>query len=139
MPARRTLNEQLASLMSEAELVNSIMELMATLQVQRYCHFRPARRHDPRTGRDRYITPVQGHVGFPDIVAALFAECKRQSETPTLEQQVWLSALGISHAHQLCDSVLVRTWKPADWISGSIRSDVEWLVGGSKGRRRPDG
>lgn len=58
----------------------------------RVSHFRAA-----RTGKG-YRTPVEGHVGFPDLVLAragvVFAwELKGAGGRPTVEQRAWLAEL----------------------------------------------
>lgn len=68
-------------------------------------HFRPA-----MTQRGRWITPMAGDAGFPDLVLAkggrvLIAELKSDSGKPTAAQKAWLAALG-GHG---------RLWQPRNW------------------------
>src|SRR5262245_496140 len=68
-------------------------------------HFRPA-----KTQRGRWITPMAGDKGFPDLVLAkdgrvLLAELKTDKGTPSPEQVAWLAAVG-THG---------RLWRPDDW------------------------
>ena len=92
-------------------------------------HRRLVREADPEAGEDRaradalaagdhqrgrWLTPVQGDVGFPDLVLArqgrlIFAELKREGRKPTPPQQGWLEVLAT------CAGVEVYLWTPADW------------------------
>lgn len=68
-------------------------------------HFRPA-----MTRGGRWVTPMTGDAGFPDLVLAkdgrvLLAELKRDSEKPTPAQNAWLAAAG-GHG---------RLWQPRHW------------------------
>ena len=69
----------------------------------RVAHFRPA-----QTQSGRWITAMQGDVGFPDLVLAragkvLFAELKSESGKLTRKQMEW--------AHELR---IMRIWRPRD-------------------------
>lgn len=75
-------------------------------------HFRPA-----QTQRGRWITPMAGDKGFPDLVLAkhgrlLLAELKTDKGRPSREQEAWLAALG-SHG---------RLWRPAQW--GEVQHEL---------------
>lgn len=68
-------------------------------------HFRPG-----KTQRGRWVTPMQGDKGAPDLILAkdgrvLLAELKRSKGKPTPEQVEWLTAAG-GHG---------RLWRPENW------------------------
>lgn len=68
-------------------------------------HSRPA---IARSGR--WLTPLQGHKGLPDLVLArggqvILAELKSDKGRASVEQRAWLGALG----------TYGRLWRPADW------------------------
>lgn len=70
----------------------------------RVAHFRPA-----RTARG-WVTAMQGHKGFPDLVLArngqlILAELKSDTGRVDPEQRKWLAALG----------TYARLWRPDDW------------------------
>ncbi len=72
-------------------------------------HTRPALNQ-----RGRWLTPVQGDVGFPDLVMArqgrvIFAELKQEGKRPSPHQRAWLDTLAT------CAGVEVYLWTPADW------------------------
>jgi len=72
-------------------------------------HTRPA-----LTQRGRWLTPIQGDAGFPDLVLVragrvIFAELKRNGARPTPAQRGWLDALG------QCAGVECYLWRPDDW------------------------
>ena len=92
---------------SEAELLRDVIKL-ARMCGYRVHHCRPAQ---IRSGR--WVTPIQGDPGFPDLVLAkrddiLFAELKVDSGKLTEAQQDW---------HHVTDSII---WRPKDWLSGEI-------------------
>lgn len=69
------------------------------------CHFRAA-----LTQRGRWVTPLQGDKGAPDLLLAkdgrvLLAELKKTGGKPTPEQKAWLAAAG-GHG---------RLWLPENW------------------------
>ena len=71
-------------------------------------HARPA---PTRSGG--WATPIQGNIGFPDLVLAkqgrlVFAEVKTERGTLGEYQQEWLDALD-------GEGRLVTVWRPADW------------------------
>lgn len=90
--------------LSEADFQRRVMDA-ARVAGYRVAHFRPA-----LTQRGRWVTPMSGDTGFPDLVLAkggvvLCAELKRDGGKPTPEQLLWLDALG-DHG---------RLWRPSDW------------------------
>jgi len=106
---------------TEREFQRAVVEL-ARLMGWRVHHTRPA-----LTQRGRWLTPIQGDAGFPDLVLCrpprlIVAELKRVGGKPTAEQQGWLDAL---HA---CAGVECYLWTPADWDA-----IVRMLTGGKYG------
>jgi len=92
----------------EKDFQRAVIDL-ARLTGWRVHHTRPA-----LTRRGRWLTPIQGDAGFPDLVLVragrvIFAELKRVGGKPTAEQQAWLEAL------QACAGVEVYLWTPNDW------------------------
>ena len=90
--------------LSEGDFQRRVMDT-ARIAGWRCAHFRPA-----QTQRGRWVTPMAGDKGFPDLVLAKagrlwVAELKRDVGKPTAEQTAWLAALG-EHG---------RLWRPADW------------------------
>ena len=88
---------------TEAEFTGKVIRL-AILYGWQVCHFRPA-----RTARG-WRTAIQGHAGFPDIVAVRYgrkvaAELKVGTNKPTEDQSLWLNHWGK-------DAYL---WYPSDW------------------------
>jgi hypothetical protein len=78
----------------------------ARLTGWRVAHFRPAM---VRSGR--WATPMQGDVGFPDLILArngevVAAELKVKGKV-TPEQQAWIDELG--------GDVRACVWRPQDW------------------------
>jgi hypothetical protein len=60
----------------------------------------------------KWATPIQGHKGFPDIVAVreriIWAELKKVGSYLSAEQKVWRDALiGTGAEYYL--------WRPSDW------------------------
>jgi hypothetical protein len=93
---------------AERDFQRTLIEY-ARLRGWRVYHARPA-----LTQRGRWLTPVQGDVGFPDLVLArqgrlIFAELKREGRKPTPLQQGWLEVLAT------CPCVEVYVWTPRDW------------------------
>jgi hypothetical protein len=89
---------------SEADFQRRLMDT-ARLAGWRCAHFRPA-----MTQRGRWVTPMAGDKGFPDLVLAkdghvLIAELKTDVGKTTPEQREWLEALG-GHG---------RLWRPQHW------------------------
>jgi hypothetical protein len=92
----------------ERDFQRAVIDL-ARLTGWRVHHTRPA-----LTRRGRWLTPIQGDAGFPDLVLCrggrvIFAELKRVGGKPTAEQQAWLEAL------QACAGVECYLWTPDDW------------------------
>lgn len=77
-------------------------------------------------------------AGFPDLVivgtSVIFAELKSATSDMTKAQTAWADA--ISEAGNGCHFL----WRPADWWSGAIRTQLEALItraAGQPRRRRP--
>jgi hypothetical protein len=92
----------------EKDFQRAVIDL-ARLTGWRVHHTRPA-----LTRRGRWLTPIQGDAGFPDLVLVragrvIFAELKRVGGKPTPAQRAWLEAL------QACAGVEVYLWTPNDW------------------------
>jgi len=92
----------------ERDFQRAVIDL-ARLMGWRVFHARPA-----LTQRGRWLTPIQGDAGFPDLVLCrpprlIVAELKRVGGKPTAEQQAWLEALAS------CAGVECYLWTPADW------------------------
>lgn len=90
--------------MSEADFQQRVMDT-ARLAGWLCCHFRPA-----KTQRGRWVTPMAGDKGFPDLALAkggrvLLAELKTDDGKPTPQQVAWLAAAG-GHG---------RLWQPRHW------------------------
>ena len=73
----------------------------------------------------KWSTPVQGHVGFPDLVLAhvgrgfLFVELKRKPNKLTDEQLRWMSTLYDCGFHDRA-----QVW----WMPEELDARVQWLV-----------
>ncbi len=94
--------------MTERDFQQAVIDL-ARLMGWRVHHTRPA-----LTQRGRWLTPIQGDAGFPDLVLCrpprlILAELKRVGARPTPQQQGWLDALSA------CTGAEVYLWTPADW------------------------
>lgn len=92
----------------ERDFQRSVIDL-ARRTGWRVHHTRPA-----LTQRGRWLTPVQGDVGFPDLVLCrpprlIVAELKRVGGRLTAAQRGWLDALG------QCAGVECYLWRPEDW------------------------
>jgi len=88
--------------LSEAAWTGRVIDI-AQLHGWRVAHFRPA-----QTAKG-WRTPMQGHVGFPDLVLArdgdvLLAELKVGRNKLRSEQQLWADAIGDQF----------RLWRPED-------------------------
>jgi hypothetical protein len=110
---------------TEREFQRAVVEL-ARLMGWRVHHTRPA-----LTQRGRWLTPIQGDAGFPDLVLCrpprlILAELKRVGGKPTVEQQAWL------HALASCAGVECYLWTPADWdsVARTLKRLVETAHGG---------
>jgi hypothetical protein len=104
---------------TEREFQRAVVEL-ARLCGWRVFHARPA-----LTRRGRWLTPIQGDTGFPDLVLCrpprlILAELKRVGARPTPAQRGWLDALAS------CAGVECYLWTPADW-----NAIVRTLTGGN--------
>lgn len=106
MRAKATILEMATS---EREFQRQVLEL-AGLKGWLAHHTRPA-----MTSKG-YRTPIQGHVGFVDLVLAhpqagrlVLAELKAECGRLSPHQRVWLDALG------RCPGVTVAVWRPSDW------------------------
>lgn len=79
-------------------------------------HLMRWRVHHGRAGQTkdgRWVTPIQGDSGFPDLVLArekrvIFAELKSDTGRVRPEQQAWLDVLHTTKAE-------VYVWRPDDW------------------------
>jgi len=92
----------------EKEFQRAVIEY-ARMMGWRVHHTRPA-----LTQRGKWITPVQGDTGFPDLVLCrpprlILAELKRVGGKVSVAQREWLSAL------QACTGVECYIWYPNDW------------------------
>jgi len=100
---------------TEAELQRATIEL-GRLLGYRVTHFRVA------LTRKGWRTPVEGDVGFPDLVLVgrgrvLYRELKVGRNRLTVEQGEWLEALEAAG----CD---VGVWRELDWHSGGIEAEL---------------
>lgn len=91
--------------MNEADFATQVYDLLSRFQ-WRWTHFRPA-----LTGKG-WRTPLQGHAGFPDIIAIrggrfLVLELKGDGGKVTAEQQEWLDLFRAGSAE-------VHVWWPDD-------------------------
>ena len=87
-------------------------------------HVRPG-----MTGNGRWMTHVQGHIGFPDLVLAhqerglIFAELKADRGRISPEQSDWLQRLTATGAE-------AYVWRPRDFhfivqrLSGQLQKDT---------------
>ena len=92
----------------EKDFQRAVIDL-ARLTGWRVHHTRPA-----LTREGRWLTPIQGDAGFPDLVLCrggrvIFAELKCNGARPTPAQRGWLEAL------QACAGVECYLWTPDDW------------------------
>ena len=120
--------------MTEKELQRRVMRLAKELGWRRF-HVKPA---PMRNRKGRYITPVDGEAGFPDLVLVrdgrlLFAELKSERGQLSAEQMAWrhqlqqVEASSGMHVENLatgfgvdCRNVQVFVWRPQDWDDGTI-------------------
>lgn len=106
--------------MSEDELLRSVIDACRTLGL-RTVHFRPA-----LTQTGKWRTPVQGDgKGWPDLTIVgpggiLFRELKAERGATTPEQRQWISWLTEAGCN-------VAVWKPRDWHSGRIITELKAL------------
>lgn len=106
----------LARTMTEDDLKEAVVAA-AGLHGWLVHHCRPARVH--RGDADAWATPVEGNVGFVDLVLAhpsrgvLFRELKSERGTLDDAQRLWLATLSNGGAN-------VGIWRPRDWVGGAI-------------------
>lgn len=102
--------------------------LLKHLQVM---HQRPCRT------ADGWRTAIQGHKGFPDLVIAgpgglIIAELKSTTGRFTLEQGTWMNILAGAHiAMGQPDRLIIEEWRPGDWTSGRIRTQIDLIARGT--------
>lgn len=106
--------------MTEGQLLRNVVDLCAWLGL-RVHHCRPART------ASGWRTPIQGDVGFPDLVVAgeggvVFAELKSRTGRLSAGQQVWRDVL-------LGSGQVWLLWQPSDWPD-RIRAVLEPLSKG---------
>src|ERR1035441_3225792 len=107
----------IAAAMSEAELLGNIP--LGTRKRPGMCE---------RYGLTWYHTynSEKSPSGFPDLVIAgrwvVYRELKRQTEKPTKTQREWIAALEAAGAD-------VGVWRPSDWLSGRVQSELAALAG----------
>jgi hypothetical protein len=97
---------------SEAEFTSAVIDL-ARLLGWRVTHFRPAQ---VRPGK--WVTPLQGDPGFPDLVLArdgvvILAELKSDKGRLGPGQPEWAEQIGAQY----------RLWRPRDL--GQIRQELQ--------------
>ena len=110
MAKRTTAKNVIANAMTELELQRAVLELAKQLR-WRVTHFRPARVRD-----DRWVTPIDGDPGFPDLCLArkgivLFFELKAERGKLTTDQELWREAVGLGRHFVI---------RPTDWQSGLV-------------------
>jgi hypothetical protein len=114
--AAKSRTRKLALAMSEDDLQTSVIDL-ARLYGYKVAHFRSVK-VTKKDGSTYWQTPVQGEVGFPDLILlrdgrGLAWELKSQRGQPTPAQTQWLSAFKLAGF----DARIIR---PSDWLSGEI-------------------
>lgn len=98
----------MAAGMTEREFQDQVIAL-ATLLGWKCHHVRAG-----MTRNGRYMTHVQGHVGFPDLVLAhpkrgvIFAELKSENGRVDDAQKAWHVVLSEAQTE-------VHVWRPKDW------------------------
>ena len=93
--------------LSEKDFQKQIVELAEIYGWQIHAEL-PAQRQS-----GNWVTPIQGHKGFPDLVLAkgkrlIFAELKSDKGKTSQEQNIWLLLLKQTGAE-------VYLWKPLNW------------------------
>ena len=111
--------DALAAAMSEDVLLESVIALARALGWKVH-HCRPARKLD-----GSWSTPVQGDPGYPDLTLAkvgrlMFVELKSERGSLSAQQRAWLNILE--------REAEVWVWKPHDWLSGEVESQLRGLV-----------
>lgn len=98
---------------TEANFQQALVELAHRLG-WRVQHSRTIRTHN-----GRWMTPISGHIGFPDLVLAhprrgvIFAELKTARGRLAPDQLAWREALEPHIEYHL--------WRPADWDAIILR------------------
>ena len=109
-----------ARAMSEEQLQRNVMHAAKTLRLK-VAHFGRA-----LTPRGKWLTPTRGDAkGFPDLLivgpsGVLFRELKDQTGRLSPDQKLWIAAL-----QQAGEDVAV--WRPADWINGTVQTELDAL------------
>jgi len=103
----------LAQEMSERELLDHVIECARAFGWLVH-HDRPA-----LTRSGRWVTALQGHPGFPDLVLVrpprvLFVELKAQNGEPSEAQLHWLEQLA------QCTTPEAHVWRPREWLEGTV-------------------
>jgi hypothetical protein len=93
---------------TEREFQKAVIDLARTAGWL-VAHFRPAQAQS-----GRWLTAMQGDVGFPDLVASrgnrvLFAELKGQKGKLASDQATWVESLRQN------PGIEVYVWRPSDW------------------------
>lgn len=98
------------TIVTEQAFLHRVIDL-AKITGWRVAHFRPA-----MTARGAWVTRMDGHTGFPDLVLLrpgrlIFAELKRsrKGNTTSPEQLIWLSQLAA------VPGIEVYLWTPEAW------------------------
>lgn len=103
--------------MNEKQFQDQVIAL-AILLGWKVHHVRPG-----ITSNGRYMTHVQGHTGFPDLVLAhpergvVFVELKSENGRVAPEQKSWHVVL----SEAACE---VHVWRPKDWQEIQTRLGV---------------
>lgn len=114
----------------EAILQAKIMDL-ARLFGWRRAHFRTA--YQP--GAERWLTPMSGEKGFPDLVLIrpprlIFAELKSEKGRLSLDQELWLADL-----EEIPTGIEVYLWRPndIDEIQAILKRESDGTTSGEVG------
>jgi hypothetical protein len=99
--------------LKEGEFLTQVVEL-AELTGWLVYHARPA------WSEKGWRTPIQGNVGFPDLVLVrapqmIFAELKSQKGKAAETQLTWLSQLNLVARGLNPHNIFVYIWRPDDW------------------------
>ena len=113
-----TARDEINRATTEDALLHSIIA-EARLRGWLAYHARPA-----RTKHGRWVTPMQGDAGFPDLVLVrpprvVFIECKSERGRLSPEQSAWLDALFASAAIGGVETYIIRP-RDRDRISGIL-------------------
>ena len=117
---RKGLPKVPSDAVSEAEFQRKVIKT-AKLYGWLVQHTRPS-----QVGNGTWVTAIQGHIGFPDLVLAhpfhgvVFAELKKNSGVLSAEQKQWLRTLTEGTAG--LDKVFACVWRPVDW------DDVKYIL-----------